>query len=454
MINVVQYIKDFFSKGQERSIKAKKNIVFSFGLKFVSILVSFLLVPISLHYLGVEEYGIWLTLSSILGWLGYFDIGLGNGLRNKLTECFAKKDYEMGRIYVSTTYASIILIFIGIMLLFLAINPLLDWVKIINTSPSLATELNQLVLFVVLFLFIRFIVQLISTIVVADQNPSVSSSFDVLSNIISLLILLTLKALSIRSLLFLGITFSAAPVLVFIIASIYYFNGKYRTISPSVKFVNFKYFKELGGLGVKFLFIQLAFLIIFSMNNFIISYLFGPSYVTPYNIAYKYFSNVYMIYVIILYPFWSAFTDAYVQGDIAWIRSSLNKLLKIWGIMCFGIILMIIISNPFYRFWVGSSVQIPIMVSVLMGIYITIFAWFNTFCFFINGTGKITLQLIVYIVAAMMNIPLILFFGKYLELGITGVILANIISMIPIAIYMPLQTYKLIDGKAQGIWNK
>jgi Na+-driven multidrug efflux pump len=453
MMQIINYIKDFFNKGQERTKKAKKNIVFSFILKIISVLVAFLLVPISLNYLGVEEYGIWLTLSSILGWLGYFDIGLGNGLRNKLTESFAKKEYHMGRIYVSTTYASVALIFAGVLLIFFSINPFLNWVKIINTSPHLASELNQLVMVVAFFLFGRFIVQLISTVVIADQNPSISSSFDVLSNIISLTVLFILKTLSIRSLLYLGITFSASPVFVFSVASIIYYNGKYKYIRPSIKYINFKYFKELGGLGIKFLFIQLAFLIIFSMNNFIISYLFGPSMVTPYNIAYKYFSNVYMIYVIILYPFWSAFTDAYVQGDIAWIRNSLNKLLKIWTLMCFGIVVMIIFSNLFYKFWVGSSVQIPFMVSLLMGLFIAIFAWFNTFCFFINGTGKITLQLVVYLFAAIINIPLILFFGKYLNLGLTGVILSNIISMIPIAIYMPLQTYKIIDGKAKGIWN-
>jgi O-antigen/teichoic acid export membrane protein len=454
MKQIIQFIKDFFNRGEERSVKAKKNIVFSFGLKIISVLVSFALVPLSLHYLGIEEYGIWLTLSSILGWLGYFDIGLGNGLRNKLTECLVKKNFELGRIYVSTTYASVILIFVGILIVFLSVNPFLYWVKIINTSESLSNELNNLVFVVVFFLIIRFILELISTIVIADQNPSISSLFDVIANIISLFILILLKYLNIRSLLYLGLAFSAAPVIVYIVSSIYYFKGKYYNIRPSLKYVDFKYFKELGGLGIKFLFIQLAFLIIFSMNNFIISYLFGPSKVTPYNIAYKYFANAYMVYVIILYPYWSAFTDAYVQNDFNWIRNTLEKLKKLWALMCVGIIVMMVFSNLFYKIWVGPTVKISISVSILMGIFIAIFAWFNTFCFFINGTGKITLQLLVYIIAALINIPLIVFFGKYLNLGLCGVLIANIISMLPIAIYMPVQTYKIINGKAKGIWIK
>ncbi|GAH31869.1 unnamed protein product, partial [marine sediment metagenome] len=83
-------IKNVLSTGHPRSIRAKKNIFASFGLKGISILISFLLVPLVLNYIDITKYGIWLTLSSIIGWFGFFDIGLGNGLRNKFAEAIAK----------------------------------------------------------------------------------------------------------------------------------------------------------------------------------------------------------------------------------------------------------------------------------------------------------------------------------------------------------------------------
>ena len=98
-------IKNFLSTGHSRSIRAKKNIFASFGLKGISILISFFLVPLVLNYIDITKYGIWLTLSSIIGWFGFFDIGLGNGLRNKFAEAIAKGQKELARIYVSTTYA-------------------------------------------------------------------------------------------------------------------------------------------------------------------------------------------------------------------------------------------------------------------------------------------------------------------------------------------------------------
>jgi O-antigen/teichoic acid export membrane protein len=77
------------NNGNVRSVKAKKNIIASFGIKGISIIIGFIFVPLLIDYLGTFEYGIWITLGSIVGWINYFDIGLGNGLRNKFTEALA-----------------------------------------------------------------------------------------------------------------------------------------------------------------------------------------------------------------------------------------------------------------------------------------------------------------------------------------------------------------------------
>ncbi len=68
-------IKRIFSNVKhERTFNVGKNILFSFILKGISIIISFLLVPLTIDYLNPSEYGIWLTLSSILGWINLFDI--------------------------------------------------------------------------------------------------------------------------------------------------------------------------------------------------------------------------------------------------------------------------------------------------------------------------------------------------------------------------------------------
>ena len=75
-----------------------------------------LMIPLALNYLNPTKYGVWLILSSLIAWVNFFDIGLGNGLRNKLAEALASQEFVRARTYVSTTYA-ILTIIISLLLI-------------------------------------------------------------------------------------------------------------------------------------------------------------------------------------------------------------------------------------------------------------------------------------------------------------------------------------------------
>ena len=104
---------NFFStlfSGHQRSVKAKKNILAVFFLKGISVVISFLFVPLAIKFLGTEKYGIWLTVSSVIAWINIFDFGLGNGLRNKLVEAITLKKNHLAKTYVSTSYVMVFLL--------------------------------------------------------------------------------------------------------------------------------------------------------------------------------------------------------------------------------------------------------------------------------------------------------------------------------------------------------
>ena len=103
-------LQAYFSRGHARTVQAKINITGTFFLKGLGILLSLIIVPMTITYLSPERYGVWIALSSIIGWLSFFDIGFGNGLRNKFVEAIARGDKELAKIYVSTTYAILAII--------------------------------------------------------------------------------------------------------------------------------------------------------------------------------------------------------------------------------------------------------------------------------------------------------------------------------------------------------
>jgi O-antigen/teichoic acid export membrane protein len=446
--------KQKFNSGHSRSVKARKQILISFIIKSVSIVIGLVFVPLLLHYLGAAEYGIWLTLSSIIAWVSYFDIGLGNGLRNRFAESLAKGEHLMARIYVSTTYAGLSLLFGAFFLIFLAINPFLNWYEILKAPVSLERELNLLVIITVGFFMLRFTFKLISIIIVADQRAAVSNIFDPLSNVISLIAILILIQYTESSLLNLGIVLGAAPVFVLGLATIYFFRNDYKAYRPSVKLINFKYFKDLTGLGVKFFIIQITVVVIMSTNNLIITQVVGPEAVASYNIAYKYFGLVLMLFTIITNTYWSAYTEAFIKKDFAWIRRVTGNLVKGWGGILLILVGMLFVAKYFYKIWVGEEVDISFQLSAMTALFVAIYIWYSIFIYFINGTGKITLQLYVCVAVAILNIPVSIFFASTLGLGTAGVILGSCVTYLPGAIIAPIQYRKIISGTDTGIWGK
>jgi len=111
-------------------------------------------------------------------------------------------------------------------------------------------------------------------------------------------------------------------------------------------------------------------------------------------------------------------------------------------------------SNRFYSFWVGEAIIVPLQISLLMAIFV-LFSTFNSiFTHFLNGVGKIKLQMYSAIFSIFLNIPLSIYFAKYTSFGVSGVILATCCSLLVYVILRPIQYWKIVHNKAFNIWDK
>jgi O-antigen/teichoic acid export membrane protein len=449
---IIEYLVNFFNTGHERSTRAKRNILYSFLIKGLSIAISLVLVPLTIHYVNPTRYGIWLTLSSIIGWFTFFDIGFGNGLRNKLAEAVSREEYELARIYVSTTYAILSIIIGFVLIIFLCINPLLNWSRILNSPSEMSGELSLLALVVFVFFCIQFVLQLLITIMTANQEPAKASFFSLLGSLGSLLIIFILTKTTGGNLVYLGTAFSVAPVIVLLITSIWYFKKEYKVFAPSFRYVKFGFARDLMGLGIKFFILQIAAIVIYQTSNIIIAQIFGPAQVTPYNIAYKYFSVITMIMGIILMPFWSAFTEAWTKKDIQWIKNAVKRLKIVWILLSITTVTMLIFSNFIYKLWVGKEIVVPFSISAVMAVYVIIYGWNGIYINFLNGVGIIKLQLYSGIWGMILNIPMAVYLGN--TIGIIGVLLPTVILGAINMIWSTIQYNKIINFNARGLWAK
>ncbi len=436
-----------------RSSLLQKNIFASFVIKGWSALIVLLLVPATLHCLGEYKNGIWLTISSLLLWIDNMDIGLGNGLRNKIAEYMAHDEFERTRSLISSTFAMLTCIIIPVLLILLLLIALTDPYWIFNASPSKVDHLDQVLMATVTLVCTSFIFKLIGNFYMGMQLPAVSNLLIALGQTLALIGTYIVLWSGSHSLMLIALVNTVSPLIIYLLAFPYTFLYKYPHLCPSLKLIKLKEAKAVIHMGVQFFIMQISSVVLFMTSNILISNLFSPTMVTPYQITYRYFSILLVIFTVICMPFWNATTDAYQKNDIAWIRNATKKLRLMTVGILICLIVMIALSDIVYAIWIDQQTVIDLKMSIMMATYIFILIYSMRYSYFINGIGKLRLQLIFTTAAAVLFIPLAYLTTQWTHSIIWFMIVMCLVN-IPGLIVNRIQFYKLINGKANGIWMK
>ena len=448
------YLKNFLTTGQERSIIAKKNILGSLIIKGLSIVISLVVVPLTLNYLNPSNYGIWLVLSSMVMWLSFFDIGFTQGLRNKFAVAKAKGDIQLARSYISTAYYYISIIFIIVWIVLFIVRKLVNWHSLLNIPIKDEQQISTLAVIILTYLCLQFVLRIINTVLIADQNPAKSSFLDLLGQLISLVIIFLLTKFTKGSLIYLGLAVGISQIIVLVFGTLFLFNNKYKIYRPSFKYIKNEYAKDLLNLGIKFFVPQIASIVQYQSASFLIAHYFNTEQVTSYNIAYKYFFTLQMVFMILLTPLWSGVTDAYHKGDFTWIKNVVKKYLLVLVPFVLAGGFMLALSAQVYDLWLGKNViHIAFSISFLCYIYLSTFMFSSIFVSVINGVGALTIQFVTSIVTSIGFIALSMILIKRFHFGIEAILISIILSNVYGFLIAPIQYYKIfIKSSKSRIW--
>jgi O-antigen/teichoic acid export membrane protein len=402
--------------------------------------------------LGQEQFGVWSTLLTIMTWIFLFDLGIGNGLRNKVTEALAKGKIIDAKKYISAGYTLIGIVMFFLWIFFTIGSFFISWQIIFNTSAIEESTLRFTFQIVVFFVLFNFWLNIVSVLLSAIQKTSIIALGQMISNVISLLLILILPIyidLSINNIAFVygfSIVFSS------IVNSLWFYR-KHKDLMPCF-YINTEIMSPLLSLGIQFFIIQVAVVIIFTTDKIMITQLFGPKYVTQYEIIFKLFSVITIIHTLISAPLWTAYTDAFQRDDVKWIKLMIRKQITIFiGIVVSAIVLSIF-AGSIIKLWIGNDFVVSDSLIVVMAIFVIIYTWNGVYAMFINGVGDIKIQLYISIIAMVINIPLTILLTKYYGFGLNGVVLSNIISLMFAAVILPIQVRRIINKKENRIKNK
>jgi O-antigen/teichoic acid export membrane protein len=458
MLNLINSIQlKIVGPRNERTARASKNVLVSFVSTMVTLIISFIMVPMTLGFVGKVEYGIWLTISSIIAWFSYFDVGLGNGLRNKLAVALAEDDKEAAKIYISSCYALIGVISLVMFVGFFIMANFVSWNSILNTEIIPNSKLSKIVLTVFFFFCLGFAMKIISSILQAMQLYAINDIIGIITQLLGLFSVFILinftNGNSNDSLFYLCLIYGSQSAIVLFFASLYLFSTKLKYFKPKLKSVNIKKSLPLLNLGGKFFMNQILYMIATQSSLFIVVQLFGPGEVTEFNLAKRYMALVSMVYMIVITPFLSAFTEAYTKQDFKWINKTMKTINLVWLLVVVASIGLILGYKIFFNIWVGGEVMPSWNLIIVLGVLGIGETYTATYSLFLNSIGKIRLQFFTLLISALLFIPLVLMLNS-LGFGLISLVLPSILFAFVNSVIFKIQYNKIMNKKALGVWNK
>ncbi|MFZ1962463.1 MAG: oligosaccharide flippase family protein [Roseiarcus sp.] len=428
-------------RAKERQRRIALTALASALAKVISVSTALISVPLTLHYLGTERYGMWMTMSSLVAMLGFADLGIGNGLLSSVASANGRDDRAEIRAYVSSAYGVLSLIALVVIVLFSLSYPLVDWFRIFNVQTEIARGEAGPALAVLICCFALAIpVGIVQKVQMGLQRGFMASLWQCLSSLMALAgVLLAIHRQA--PLPWLLLAFVGAPLLAGAMNSLTFFLRLAPDIAPSWRSISMPATRSIAGIGMLFLVLQIVGALAYTSDNIIIAQMLGAAAVASYAVPVQMFGLISTVIVMALAPLWPAYGEAIARGDREWVR----KILKRSFLLSVGVAsvcsMILVAAGPWIiGVWVSHAVAPPLLLLVGLGVWKVVEAGGNSIAMLLNGANVVRLQVVL---AAFMGIAAIILKIAFVGwIGVAGVVWATtlayaIFSAAPLTIIVP-----------------
>lgn len=413
-------------RSQERYRRVVLSTLTSAIAKGISLLTTLISVPLTLHYLGTERYGLWMTISSVTTLLGFADLGIGNGLLNAVAEADGKDSREAAQKSVSSSFYILLAIAGVILVAFFSLYSFIPWPRLFNVSTELAASESgpAIAVFVTCFA-ISIPFGTVQRVQMGYQEGFVSNLWQSAGNLLGLVGVLVGVYLR-AGLPWLVLAMTGGPLLATLFNWLDQFLRARPWLMPRMGYFEWTSARKIAGIGAVFLLLQVMTLITGASDNLVIAQVLGNSAVAGYAVVQKMFSIAALSQIFIV-PLWPAFGEAMARSDYAWARRTLKRALLVsLGLSAVVALPMFLFGKPIIAVWVGTD-MVP-STALLAGFTL----WTLMGCYggvmstFLNSGPWVRRQAIFYSVAGISALVLKVVLAHTWQ--VAGVVWASVIA--------------------------
>lgn len=414
------------------------NILLSILLKAGSLAIS--LINTRLYIVFFQNntvLGGWYAIMSILNWILYLDLGIGNGVRNRIVVPLENKEYHIVKKYVSTGYIVIGVISGIIIVIGTIISMQVNWNSALNI-PEKDVSYDTLLIMVIISIIgvgIQFWLKTIISIYQALRKTAVTGICAMITNIIMVIFLILYpKAVNENDYILFACVYTLSTVSPFLLLSIFGYVKDLKQIRPSLRYYSNTAVKEITKLGLAFFIIQVALLILSSTDAWLIAFFFEPADGVEYQIYFRVFSIALTIFALFSQTIWSSITKYAGEGNIGRINKLYGFLNVIATLGGCGCMIVALLFKHIASIWIGDVYNnIDVLHAMLFAFWMLIQMIVNASTAVANGLGKLKCQSIFVPVAGIIKVIGVVV-ASALGYDWTSVLVFSIVGLIPLVI--------------------
>jgi O-antigen/teichoic acid export membrane protein len=426
--------------------------------KAVSVATAFVSVPLLLAYLGVERYGLWMTVSSLALLLGFVDLGIGNGLLNGISEVYATNDGKLAREYISSAFFSIASVSVVLIAALAIVGRLVPWARIFNVSSPLAiSEAGQAATVYLTCLFLTGPVGVVQRIQAGYQRGFDNSLWQATGTLLGLggLLLALRLRLGLPALVFAVV---GLPILASVAQGVVLFGWHHRELLPSWSAASAKASRRILHLGILFFGLQLAAAVAFGSDNFVAAQVLGADSVTTYAVTVRLFSLPAVFLGMLLVPLWPAYGEAITRGDMVWVRSTLRRSL-LWAVLLTGLpsVAFVVWGVPLIQWWTRGAVTPSRWLLLGTAVSTVLLGLGNAVAMFLNSANIIWFQLVCASLLAVGGLVAKIIFARIWGLGgiaWAGVVAYGAFAAIPYLVMVPRLLAQMTSSRSATVLDE
>lgn len=411
----------------DRNRRLAVGVVSGVLTKAVAFLLTIITVPMTLHYLGTESYGIWVTMISILAWLSMVDLGIANGLTPALSAAFGKKRDDLAREYVATAFWSLTIIASIAAVIIAFLWDWLDWGWIFNIEGAdLKQQVSLAMATAVAIFLVTLPLSITQRIFLSYQEGLTANSWQLIVSLAGVAGIYFVTRTE-GGLIYLVLGYSGMQLLGTLASTVWLFGYTKPNLRPFI-YPNLSKAKHVLSLGGMFFILQIATLMIYQKDNILITHYLGASQAATYSVAWQMFLYLNFANILIAPYLGPGFGEAYANGDLSWMRKAFKRYMLTTCVVAIPfVILLVLFYKSILAVWVGSKVMPTPETIFWLALWTLILSVQAPIITLLNNTGRLRVFTIVYGIAALINIALSVFLIKLV--GVTGGIIASVITM-------------------------